>query len=258
MRGTAPRPRVHNWERILNWSELRSGLRAQLARILEALVAKIYRGTRSRADFINQLTSVAERLGIEPAAVKVRPLAGSRTGMAIEFSVGGQTIRRSCDSQPTKDQNFACLVLWFQALVRNVERRIEQLDEAFRAEGFKALPANAGEAERYGSTHVSYYRGNMSPEQARARIGSALGRLGLTMNDCRVEWSEDPLHARLLLRLANGRIVQKVSDRQETAVQNLAALALWLETRALNYERGIEQDFDRLFAANLLPAGREA
>jgi cystathionine beta-lyase/cystathionine gamma-synthase len=36
---------------------------------------------------------------------------------------------------------------------------------------------------------------------------------------------------------------------------NLAALALWLQSRARNWERGIESlDLDRVFAGNLLPA----
>jgi hypothetical protein len=216
-------------------------------------VTNLYKGTRSRDEFVEKLSHIASRLQIEPRAVKVRPAPGSKIGLILSFTVQGQTISRSCDSQKTKDGNFACLTLWFEDLVRNVERRIERLDEAFRAEGMKELPASAGEEERYGRTRASYYRGDMSPKQAAARIEKALERLELSMGDCKVDWSDDPCRARMLLRLKSGRVVEKISERQETAAQNLAALALWLETRAKNYERGIEKDVDQLFAANLLP-----
>lgn len=217
-----------------------------------------YRGTRSRDEFVTKLGNVAERLGIAPNAVKVRPLEGSKVGLTLTFSIQEQTITRSCSSQPTKDGNFACLVLWFEVLVRNVERRIERLDEAFRAEGMKALPETAGDGEGYGETRASYYRGAMTPKEAATSIERSLERLGLTMNDCKVEWSDDPCRARMLLRLASGRVVEKISERQDTAARNLAALTLWLEARALNFEREIETDFERLFAANLLPARSQA
>ena len=61
--------------------------------------------------------------------------------------------------------------------------------------------------------------------------------------------------ARLRMRLPSGAIVEKVSRAQKTCMANLAALALWLQSRARNWERGIESlDLDRVFAGNLLPA----
>ena len=55
------------------------------------------------------------------------------------------------------------------------------------------------------------------------------------------------------MRLSSGRVVEKFSSQQKDSRTNLCALALWLQTRAKNWERKIEQDMDRLFAANLLP-----
>lgn len=218
-------------------------------------MANIYRGTKSREDSLDTLAATAERLGIEPKGVRIRPLEGSTKGLVLSFSVNGTTLTRSCDSQPSRDQNLACLALWFQDLVRNVERRIERLDEAFRSEGMQALPSGTDDTVRYGRTRESLYRGAMKPRESGQIIERSLERLGLGMGDCKVEWSSNPNIAKLRLRLRSGRVVEKISDQQESADRNLAALALWLETRAKNFEREIETDQEQLFAANLLPAG---
>lgn len=215
----------------------------------------IYNGTRGRDEHLEVLANTAKRLGIAPSDVRIRPLAGSAKGLTLTFSVGDTPLTRNCDSQPTRDQNLACLALWFQDLVRNVERRIERLDEAFRAEGMKALPSGHEDSARYGKTRESLYRGDMAPRESGQIIERSLERLGLRMDDCKVTWGSDPCRAQLRLRLKSGRVMEKVSDRQDTAERNLAALALWLETRAKNFEREIETDHEQLFAANLLPAG---
>ena len=84
---------------------------------------------------------------------------------------------------------------------------------------------------------------------ARYSHGLPVGR------DVKVTWDVVANWARLRMRLPSGALVEKISRTQKTCDANLAALALWLQSRARNWERGIESlDLDRVFAGNLLPA----
>jgi len=204
-----------------------------------------------RTEGINRLTRLAERLGVKPNAVKVRPLAGSKGGMTLSLVFHGHTITRSCDSQDSAEENYGFLVLWLGDLVKNIERRIETVEEAFYNEGVRQLPDGL---DPYGNVARNLYDGATTIEGARDILERSLGRLGIAMTDVSVKWQDDPNQASLVIRLPSGRLVKKVSTLQETPRQNLVALALWLQNRAKNWERGIERDLDVVFASNLLPA----
>lgn len=204
-----------------------------------------------RDEALDRLKGLAQRLHIAPGDIKVRPVAGSQVAMRLAFRYQGVEIARECSSQPDKEKNFICLVLWLGDLVRNLERRLETLEEAFYSEGARLLPADTA---AYGDTAKNLYEGSKSIDESLQLIGRSVERLGLTHDDIRVTWDAARNEARLRLRLRSGAIVDKISTQQQSAQHNLAALALWLQTRAKNVERGIEQDLDRLFAANLLPA----
>lgn len=208
-----------------------------------------YRGEMSREEGLERLKSLAGRMGIAPGDIKVRPTGGS--GMKLGFTYKGVEIARECDSQGDKAKNFICLVLWLGDLVRNLERRIETLEEAFYSDGARLLPADTA---AYGETAENLYEGEKSIDESLDLIRRSLERLGLSVGDVKVTWDKDRNEARLRLRLRSGAVVDKVSQGQLDAQKNLAALSLWLQARAKNVERGIEQDLDRLFAANLLPA----
>ncbi len=62
----------------------------------------------SRQDALERLEKLAGRLGIQPGAIRVRPAAGSRAGMSIAIDIAGGTLRKSCDSQSSRDKNFVC------------------------------------------------------------------------------------------------------------------------------------------------------
>jgi hypothetical protein len=182
-------------------------------------------------------------------------MKGSAGGMTLGFTYGGVWIQRGCESQSSRDRNFACLVYWFEDLVRNIERRIETVREAFHAEGGRDLPARVGD---FGGTSENLYTGEMSRGEAETKIGRALARMGLDPRMASMECvgGEAAGYARVTVQLPSGRTMVKTSTQQIDAVRNLAALALWLQTRAKNFERGIETDMDRLFEGNLLEAGR--
>ncbi len=210
-----------------------------------------YRGEMSRTDGLDRLKALAERLGIEPGDVRVRPVPGVPHAMSLHFVYEGVTFTRESRAQGSRDKNFACLVLWLGDLVRNLERRIETIHEAFFTEGAKLLPADTS---AYGETAENLYTGHKSIDESLDIVRRSLERLGLSERDVKLTWDADRNEARLRLRLGSGAVVDKVSNGQRTVEQNLAALALWLQARAKNVERGIERDLDRLFAANLLPA----
>lgn len=207
-----------------------------------------YRGEMSKEEGLERLKGLAARLGMAPGEIRVRPVKGG--GMRLSFSYRGVEIARECGSQEDREKDFVCLVLWLGDLVRNLERRIETLEEAFYSDGARLLPADTAAA--YGETAENLYEGGKTIEQSLELIRRSLDRLGLSVSDVRVTWDEERNKARLRLRLKSGALVDKVSQRQRDTAANLAALALWLQARAKNVERGIEQDLDRLFAANLL------
>jgi hypothetical protein len=211
-----------------------------------------YKGEMSREEGLKRIAKLTKRLGISPESVSVKNTRGTTQGVTLAFEVQGVSIQRTCESQASRDANFACLVLWLTDLVRNVERRIETLADALYWEGGRALPEQTGV---YGKTSENLYHGDMNPPEAKERIERALGRLGLPTSNVYVSWGQEGKLARLRVRLNSGRIVDKISEKQDTAQQNLAALTLWLQSRAKNYERGIELELDRLFASNLLPSG---
>lgn len=208
-----------------------------------------YRGEMSREEGMERLKSLAGRLNIPPGDLRVRPVKGTEGGMALSFTFQGVEIRRECTSQGDRDRNFVCLVLWLGDLVRNVERRIETLHEAFYSEGARLLPADTS---TYGETAENLYEGAKTIEESLDLVRRSLARLGLSVDDVKVTWDEERNQARLRLRLRSGAIVDKISVGQKDVRKNLAALALWLQARAKNFERGIERDLDRLFASNLL------
>ena len=205
-----------------------------------------------RAEGIKKLTRLAERLGVKPGALKVRPMVGSKAGMTLTLEFHGHTITRSCDSQGAAEENFGYLVLWLGDLVKNIERRIETVEEAFYNDGLRQLPDGM---DPYGDVARNLYDGATTLAGAREILERSLGRLGIEMSNVSAKWQDDPNQASLVIRLPSGRLVKKVSTLQETPRQNLVALALWLQNRAKNWERGIEKDLDVVFASNLLPAG---
>lgn len=203
---------------------------------------------RRRAE--GRLARAARRLGIAPRSVKVRAADGSGSGVTLDLPVLGVAVRRTCDVAEDRTGNVEALAGWLVDLVRNLERRIETLDEAFFADGLELLPDGA---DPFASLAHNAYRGSMSVERARRKVARALERMGLRMEDVDVSWDAAANVARIRMRLPSGRVVKKESHRQDTWERNLAALVLWLEARARSVERGIERDLERLFAANLLP-----
>lgn len=205
----------------------------------------------TREDALARLGSLAGRLHIDPSAIRVRPVQGSRTAMQIDIRIAGGTLTKRCNSQPTKDKNFVCLVLWLGDLVRNIERGIETFGEAFYNEGSQGLVLRSDGA--YEGLRVNEYDGDATRADSFTRFEHALARLGLTSSDIRVTWDEARNVGELRLVLRTGREVAKASSRQRDVDRNIHVLALWLQTKAKNFERGLEPDLETLFAANLLP-----
>ena len=205
----------------------------------------------SRQDGQERLIALAHRLQLKPGAVVVRPMPGSRAGMSLTLDLVGGRLTKACDSQPTKDKNFICLVLWLGDLVRNIERGIETFEEAFYNEGARGLSLRNGQ---YDGLRLNEYQGEATREDSYIRIERSLERLGLVREDSKVMCDAKANFAELKLRLASGRVVAKSSQRQRDVDRNLHVLALWLQTKAKNFERGLEPDLNTLFAANLLPA----
>lgn len=212
-----------------------------------------YRGEMPRAEARERLKRLEARLGLAPKSVKIGRISDSKHGVVVSFTFQNIHISRSCDSQATQSKNLACLVIWLSDLVRNIERRIETFEEAFYTEGARLLPEQA--EDPYAATKANLYRGTMTKEEALGKIERTLSRLSMTQDDVKVSGDFDTGEAWIRMRLSSGRIVEKKSYHQPDFRTNLCALSLWLQTRAKNYERGIETDLNRLFAANLLPPG---
>lgn len=211
---------------------------------------------RDREDYVEALKRLANRLGIPPSTVKVRPLEGSPTGMTLSFIYQDVRVSRSCDCGASRDENFGHLVNWMADLVKNIERRIETLEEALHADGVGRLPAKAGVLPEI---RENRYRGTKDLKTSVDLVRRTLGRLGMSENDLKLSWSSEKNEARLRLRVrcADGseRVMEKVSERQDDAAKNVASLALWLQERALHVERGIET-MERVASAYLLGDGR--
>lgn len=205
----------------------------------------------SQKEGLERLKALAERLHIDPSAIKVRPAPGTRTGISLVVAIAGGSIAKVCDSQTTKTKNFVCLVLWLGDLVRNIERGIETFREAFYNEGGRELALRDGV---YDGLRVNEYDGEATHDDSIQRLERSLRRLGLTEDDAKLEWDPNTNVAKLRLRLRSGRLVEKASSRQRDISKNVHVLALWLQTKAKNKERKLEPDLETLFAANLLPA----
>ena len=193
---------------------------------------------QTKAQNIERLKSLSKRLGIRPADVKVRAKDGSARGITLSFGYRDATITRHCEVEPTRDANFNHLVNWMADLVRNLERRIETLEEAFYADGVRQLPAHAD--SWVGTLRENHYTGEKTPREALDMIVGALHRLEFSEDDVKVVWHDDPNEALLRLRIGPGRVMEKRSTLQEDPRRNLVALALWLQGRARHVERGIE------------------
>ena len=171
--------------------------------------------------------------------------------MSLSIAVAGGTLTKTCASQSSKGKNFLCLVFWLGDLVRNMERGIETFREAFYNEGARDL---AVRDTAYAVLGPNDYEGDASREDALQRLERALERMGLSRSDARLSWDAGRNVAELRIRLRSARVVAKSSSSQRDVDRNIHALALWLQTKAKNYERGLESDMEMLFAANLLPA----
>jgi hypothetical protein len=171
--------------------------------------------------------------------------------MNLTIEIADGILYKSCDSQKSRDKNLACLVLWLGDLVRNLERGIETFTEAFFNEGAQSLALPHGKLEGFQS---NLYRGQATQEESFEKIERALSRLDLTSKDIHVVWDGPQNYARMTLTLKSGRTVVKTSSAQTDVNKNIHVLALWLQTKAKNYERGLEPNLETLFAANLLPA----
>lgn len=211
-----------------------------------------YGGIMDRRSLVEKAGRVAGRLGVPKSAVRARPLAGSRTGMELTLELGGTTVRRTCDSQATREANFAALVQWAEDLARNAERGIERLSDALHGDG-ASLVLRRGEDPVRRPARVHLYLGDKTGEDAWALVQRSVGRLGLDPE--RSVWL-GPKGGGMTLRLdlGGGRVVEKTSVVQPHLRGNSVALALWLQCRARHHERGIDRDLAKVMSAYLLPA----
>lgn len=214
--------------------------------------ANIYKGSMTGEEARDKIRRTTERLGLSD--VTFEGAKGLDAGaMSVSFRYGAVRIERTCATQPTEDANTACLALWLEDRARNLERGIETFAEAFADSFVQATNDNAAPAWQV--ARVNYYEGSKSVEECIEVFRSAFARLHIPETDVKVTWDTEANWARLRMRLPSGAIVEKVSRAQKQCLANLAALALWLQSRARNWERGIESlDLDRVFAGNLLPA----
>lgn len=212
----------------------------------------IYKGSMTGDEAREKLQRLAERLSL--LDLHLEPGRGLDAGsVSMTFRFGGARVERTCATQPTLDGNVACLALWLEDRARNLERGIETFAEAFADSMVLATNDNAAPAGP--SMRVNYYEGSKSVEECIDVFRSSFSRLSIPETDVKVTWDTEANWARLRMRLPSGAIVEKVSRAQKTSLANLAALALWIQSRARNWERGIESlDLDRVFAGNLLPA----
>lgn len=211
----------------------------------------IYRGTMTADDAREKLDRLAARLSLVDLALESgRGLdAGSVT---VSFTYRGAKVSRVCATQPSEAANTVCLALWLEDRARNLERGIETFSEAFADSMTLARLDDASNAPKL---QTSLYEGSKGVPESIEVFRSAFARMGIAERDVKVTWDVSANWARLRMRLPSGAIVEKVSRAQRSGESNLAALALWLQSRARNWERGIESlDLDRVFAGNLLPA----
>ncbi len=212
-----------------------------------------YGGTLDRAALLDALGRAAERVGIRKRDVRVRGLEGSEVGVHLTLAIGDREVVRTCESQPSRLANLGALVGWATDLARSSERGIETLGEALHGDGV-AL-ALAGVAASSPVVAHNAYDGDMAAAEAWALVRRSLTRLGL---DDRQAWlgPEGRRGATLRFALGDGQIVEKRSAQQRCGRRNAAVLALWLRTKALHHERGIERDLARTLSAYLLGSGR--
>jgi hypothetical protein len=210
----------------------------------------LYRGAMTGAQAREKLRRTSERLGVGRLEV-TRGEGGAAT---VAFTWRGARVERGCRTQATFDANLACLALWLEDRARNLERAIETFSEAF-ADSMALAVVGAGAGEPEVDPKRGRYAGHKTIEQSIALLRASLARLGVAEQDVRLTWDGGENFARLRMRLPSGAIVEKVSRRQPNHEANVAALALWLQSRTKNWERGIESmDLDRVFAGNLLPS----
>jgi hypothetical protein len=212
----------------------------------------LYRGQMTSAEAREKLDRLAARLGVTDLALESgRGL--DKGSVTVSFAFQGARVSRTCATQSTEDANTVCLALWLEDRARNLERGIETFSEAFADS--MTLARNDNAAEPVAVAQTNYYEGSKSVAESIEVFRSAFARLGVAERDVKVTWDVTANWARLRMRLPSHAIVEKVSRAQRTGESNLAALALWLQSRARNWERGIESlDLDRVFAGNLLPA----
>lgn len=212
-----------------------------------------YRGTMDRAAAERKLRRVAERLGATALKLAVDEKTKS---VRVGFTVHKARVERECGTQQSATANVACLALWLADRARNMERGLEDFHEAFADSLALAVVGAAPEVK---ARPGALYAGSRSIEQHIATVRSSLKRLGIAESEVRLTWNTETQEARLRMRLPSGGIVEKSSTRQSTWLTNVGALALWLQARTRNWERGIESmDLERVFAGNLLPARVES
>lgn len=211
----------------------------------------LYRGAMTIDEAREKLNRLASRLDLAELTLESgRGLdAGSVT---VSFSYRGARVSRVCATQANEATNTACLALWLEDRARNLERGIETFSEAFAD---SMTLARADDAGPWPKTQNNLYEGSKGVPESIEVFRSAFARMGIAERDVKVTWDVAANWARLRMRLPSGAIVEKISRAQRSGEANLAALALWLQSRARNWERGIESlDLDRVFAGNLLPA----
>ncbi len=211
-----------------------------------------YRGAMNPDEAREKLGRLGERLGLGELMITTGRGLDEGT-MTVSFVYGDARVSRSCATQSGADANLACLTLWLEDRARNLERGIESFVEAFADSFSQARNDNA--APVFQGERANLYEGSKTVPESIELFRSSFARLGIAERDVKVTWDTEANWARLRMRLPSGAIVEKVSRAQKTADANLTVLALWLQSRARNWERGIESlDLDLVFAGNLLPA----
>ena len=214
--------------------------------------SNIYKGAMTSTETDEKLARLQTRLALTELVMERG--RGLDTGsVTLSFGYHGARVLRTCGTQPTSAANAACLALWLEDRARNLERGIETFSEAF-ADSLEGVKNDNG-AEEVRSKRKAAYEGTRSVEDSIEVFRSSFERLGIAERDVKVTWDTEVAWARVRMRLPSGAIVEKVSRGQKNSEANLAVLALWIQSRARNWERGIESlDLDLVFAGNLLPA----
>lgn len=209
-----------------------------------------YRGTTTESEARKKLERLCKRLSLTKMELDEGKGLDAGT-VTLRFEYSDHLVFRTCSTQPTVEGNTVCLALWLEDRARNIERGLETLTEAFA----DSLTAPQHKVVDPLVPRVNFYTGAKSVSESIAVFRSAFARLNIAERDVKVTWDAEANLARLRMRLPSGAIVEKISRAQRSSEANLTALALWLQSRAKNWERGIENlDLDRVFAGNLLPA----